>query len=233
MSACIASTAAENACGVCAAFKRSLAFLDAVSVNPAADSQLTDVAWWLVHLGTVDEHRWAHIPVNMARTAVSGVAHAVQGADVGDYLQVTNPPSSFLLPDTVRQLVAGTTEVLGGFHWSIAFHGVPESPYEVGLYGDATYGRADTDGSTLHANAASGATSITVDTTGTAPLWTTAAGDVPFDIGIGGERITVTNVSGGSSPQTFTVTRAVNGVVKAHTAGDDVRLWFPPVWGLS
>ena len=104
----------------------------------------------------------------------------------------------------------------------------------MGIYDDVSYGRADTDGSTLHANASSGATSITVDTTdATTPLWTTAAADFPLDIAIGGERITVTNITGSSSPQTFTCTRAVNGVTKAHTAGDDVRLWFPPVWGLS
>ena len=208
-------------------------YSNSVSVNVAADSQLPDTAWWLVHLGTVDENRWPHIPVNMARAAVSGVKNAVQGVDVGDYIAVVNPPAGWLAPDTVRQIAAGTTEVLGGFHWLIAFHCIPESPYETGIYGDATYGRADTDGSTLHANASSGATSVTVDTTSaTAPLWTTSGGDVPFDIAIGGERITVTAVSGASSPQTFTVTRSVNGVVKAHSSGDDVRLWFPPVYAM-
>jgi hypothetical protein len=69
-------------------------------------------------------------------------------------------------------------------------------------------------------------------TTSTSPLWTTASGDVPFDIAVGGERMTVTAVSGTSSPQTFTVTRHVNGVTKAHTAGEDVRLWFPPIYAM-
>jgi hypothetical protein len=32
----------------------------------------------------------------------------------------------------------------------------------------------------------------------------------------------------GTRPQSFTVTRSVNGVVKAHAAGADVRLWQPP-----
>jgi hypothetical protein len=35
-----------------------------------------------------------------------------------------------------------------------------------------------------------------------------------------------------ASPQGFTVIRSVNGVVKAQTAGADVRLWFAPVVGL-
>jgi len=37
---------------------------------------------------------------------------------------------------------------------------------------------------------------------------------------VGGERITFTAVTGASSPQTVTMTRSVNGVVKAHTADD-------------
>ena len=59
------------------------------------------------------------------------------------------------------------------------------------------YGRAGTDGSTLHANITSGATSMSVDTTSaSSPLWTTAGGDFPFDIAMAGERITVTNITG-------------------------------------
>jgi hypothetical protein len=58
-------------------------------------------------------------------------------------------------------------------------------------------------------------------------LWTTTAGDFPFDIIVGGERMTVTNITGSSSPQTFTVTRSVNGVVKSQIAATDVRLFTP------
>jgi hypothetical protein len=50
---------------------------------------------------------------------------------------------------------------------------------------------------------------------------------VPFDVIMSGERITVTAISGSSSPQTFTITRAVNGVSKAHTAGESVSLFYP------
>lgn len=62
------------------------------------------------------------------------------------------------------------------------------------------------------------------------PLWTTSAGAFPFDIavsplGSGGERMTVTGISGAASPQTFTVARGVGGVAPAQPAGADVRLW--------
>ena len=44
--------------------------------------------------------------------------------------------------------------------------------------------------------------------------------------------MTVTNITGSSSPQTFTVTRSVNGVVKAQSAGVAVALWNTPVAAL-
>jgi hypothetical protein len=126
--------------------------------------------------------------------------------------------------------VWGLREDLGGFFFQIEWNGVPESPYEVEILNDAVYGACDTDGSTLASSATSTATSLSVATTNaTSPLWTTNSADCPFDIAVGGERITVTAVSGSSSPQTFTVTRSVNGVVKAQASGADVRLWFPPI----
>jgi len=64
------------------------------------------------------------------------------------------------------------------------------------------------------------------------PLWTTSAGAFPFDIGVsplgsGGERMTVTGITGGASPQAFTVARGVNGTIVPQPTGADVRLWQP------
>jgi hypothetical protein len=64
------------------------------------------------------------------------------------------------------------------------------------------------------------------------PLWTTSAGAFPFDVGVsplgsGGERMTVTGIAGGASPQVFTVARGVNGTIVPQPAGADVRLWQP------
>ncbi|NED75283.1 hypothetical protein G3I51_23755 [Streptomyces sp. SID9944] len=86
--------------------------------------------------------------------------------------------------------------------------------------------RADTAGSQLAAAATSTATSLQVATT-SGPVWVTTPVEFPFDITVGGERMTVTAVTGSTSPQTFTVVRSVNGVVKAQTAGTDVRLADP------
>jgi hypothetical protein len=62
------------------------------------------------------------------------------------------------------------------------------------------------------------------------PLW--SANDGAFDIRVGGEVVTVTAISGASSPQTFTVTRSVNGVVKAHSGGAAVELDQAPVYAI-
>jgi len=51
--------------------------------------------------------------------------------------------------------------------------------------------------------------------------------EFPFDIKVGGETMTVTKITGSSSPQTFTVTRSANGVVKAQTTGTAVELAHP------
>jgi hypothetical protein len=208
-------------------------YSNTASQNLADDDQLPDAASWLVHLGTVNEERYPVLPLNLARSALSSLFFPIQNVNLGDYVQVTNPPTPTLAPDPVKQLVTQATEQVGGFAWAIAWNCVPESPYETGIYDDATYGRADTSGSTLHASASSGATSLTVDTTlsGDA-LWTTVAADFPFAIRIGGEVMTVTNITGSSSPQTFTVTRSVNGVVKAQASGQDVRLYPTPVYAM-
>jgi len=64
------------------------------------------------------------------------------------------------------------------------------------------------------------------------PAWTTSAGAFPFDIACGGERMTVTGITGASSPQAFTVARGVNGITKSQVAGTDVRLWQPTIVSL-
>jgi hypothetical protein len=86
--------------------------------------------------------------------------------------------------------------------------------------------RLDTDGSTLAGNISAGATSISVTTT-TGSTWTTDADDYPFDLDIGGVKITATACVDATSPQTMTIDAAPH----ARTAGDTVSLWKPAVLG--
>lgn len=64
------------------------------------------------------------------------------------------------------------------------------------------------------------------------PVWTTdLVTEGEFDIRVGGEVMTVTAVTGTTSPQTFTVVRSVNGISKSHAEGTDVRLAHPAIVG--
>lgn len=82
---------------------------------------------------------------------------------------------------------------------------------------------------TLTSSITSSATSISVSSSGT--LFTTAGGDFPQKIQIDREALTVTAVSGASSPQTFTVTRGATDpetgiatLAAAHDADAEVEL---------
>lgn len=82
---------------------------------------------------------------------------------------------------------------------------------------------------TITAPAVLEGTTILVGTP-TGPLWGDA--DQPYDLYVGGERLTVSAVTGTTTPQVFTVTRAVNGVVKTHASGTEVRLFKPAIYAL-
>jgi hypothetical protein len=201
-----------------------------VAVNVETDDQLPDQAGWRRHLGTADEARHPAVRVNLARapfTASAVSTAAVRALDVGGLVTVTDPPAD-LPPDDIRQVAQGFSETLDAFEHSITVNCAPASPWEgVGVY-DAAGTRYSPDGSHLGADATSGATSITV-TTPTGPVWDDA--DQPYDLMVGGERVTVTAVSGATSPQTLTVTRSVNGVVRGHSEGEEVRLFQPAYYG--
>jgi hypothetical protein len=207
-------------------------YITSLTANVNLDSQCQDLAGWIASIGTVDQPRIPAIVYDLGRGDIGTARWTVPALDLGDRLTVASLPA-WLPPDGITQLVAQSTEDIAEKSYKITWCCVPETPYETALLDDPVYAAAGTDGSTLHANITSAATSMQVDTTNaSSPLWTTAAGDFPFDIEMGGERITVTNITGTSSPQTFTITRSVNGVVKAHTAGEAVTLFFPAIMSL-
>lgn len=209
---------------------------EAISVNVEADADLIDQVGWRLHLGTVDESRYPKIALNLVHPSTFALDQTLRNGalvmDVGDRITIDNPPA-WMPPDQITQIVQGySEEMVNGVH-DVTINCSPESPYQVGVADDDVLGRADTDGSTLAMDASATTTTLSVATTDPgSPLWTTDAADLPFDVSVGGEVVTVTTITGASSPQAFTVTRSVNGVAKPQTAGTDVRLTHPMILSL-
>lgn len=203
-------------------------YADAITLVLGTDDQLADQAGWRLHLGTVDEARYPQIKLNLRHPTFDGDAAMRLAAlltDLGDRITISGVPT-WLPPDDISLLVQGYSEVFDSFEHEVTFNCSPESPWHVGQVDTEGYDRLDTAGSSLAAAATSSATSLSVSVTA-GPLWTTASANLPFDIFVAGERMTVTAVSGTSSPQTFTVTRSVNGVTKAQASGAAVTIAEP------
>jgi hypothetical protein len=200
------------------------------TINCATDAQLPALAGWLLGLGTVDQARWPTLV--FLREAVSGtLAAALLLADL-DAKVVVAGSATYKLYDDVQQLVAGYTETIAVDGHRIVFNCVPEEPYHVGVVDDGGVSRVDHAAAYTNGTLTTGATSMAVKSLdGT--LWTTSGAEFPFDVIVAGERMTVTNCTGSSSPQTMTVTRSVNGVVKTHAADEQVRLFRPCYVGLE
>lgn len=208
-----------------------------VELNLEKDSDLADQAAFRLRLGTVDETRFPVVDLNLLSTAFKAspsLTAAAMDLDQGDLLTISSPPA-WLPPDQIRQLAQGFTEKISEIEYSIEVNCTPASVWDVGVYDEAagtTATRYSSDGSTLASADTSTATSLSV-ATASGPLWTTDPAEFPFDIVVSGERIRVGAASGASSPQTFSsLTRSVNGVVKAQSAGAAVELFKPAYFAL-
>jgi hypothetical protein len=204
-------------------------YAQSYSASLASDAQLPDMCGWKLHLGTVDQARLPGIVVDLANAGAAAVYNSVVAMDLGDRLVISNPPRR-LGPEPVTQLAQCLTETLWYDTLTVAVAGVPELPYQVWQQSSRVAPNAAVLSTGVNTTATSW--SVKADASDSTQLWSTAGGDYPQDWVIDGERVTVTAVSGSSSPQTATVTRSVNNVVKSHLASAAITLWPPPVIGL-
>lgn len=206
-----------------------------VTVNPETDGFLDGIAAWVANLGTLDKARWPQVTVNLNSPNLSpDLRNQVKSIDVGEMFTITNMDAVFVYDD-VSLIVVGYSETISPFVHTITFNCMPADPYTVGAWStSASSGtfRWDTGRTTLTSNVTATATSMSFTTAAGNALWTTDANAFPLDVAMGGERVRVTNITGASSPQTATVVRSINGVVKAQTAGTDIRLFDTPRWAL-
>lgn len=202
-------------------------YQESVTLNAANDSQLEGLAGWRAFLGTWDEPRYEQIQVQLSRpqyAASTTLSNSVVRINIAGVGLITDVPV-YQSANDVRFLILGYEERLGQYQWDIRWNAAPYGTYEANTLRDRTSVRpADATDSKLVSGINSSVTSFTVTAT-TDPVWTLT--ELPVDIRIGGEVMTVTAVSGTSFPQTFTVTRSINGVVKSHLANAPVFLAQP------
>ena len=205
-------------------------YSDSISVNVESDSDLAQRAAWRVHLGTVDEPRYPSISVNLSRSGMATQRTSILNVLFGHRIVVSSPPSR--LGGDISQQVIGIQETLTFFEHKITFVCQPESPYHVGII-EST--RKNSGASFISQDMTPTGISVNVSVPSGSAVWTNSAAsptDFPFDVIVGGERMTVTAITGTASPQTFTVTRAVNGVVKTHQNNDSIDLFDISYTGL-
>ncbi|MEV1006134.1 hypothetical protein [Streptomyces sp. NPDC049881] len=193
---------------------------DSIEVNAYSDDQLEPMAWWRLHLGTWGGWRYPRIRINLRNPRAAGLVGDVLRVQPGSRITVANPPR--WVPQRALDLVVlAVDEAVNTDTWTLDLTCAPAGPWTVVQLGHGVLGRIGTRGSRLAL--AAGASDTTLTVTGTLP-WTTKPGSAPWDVEIGGEVMTVTAVSGTSVPQTWTVTRAVNGISKAHAVNAPVAL---------
>ncbi|MFF0426915.1 hypothetical protein ACFYUJ_21185 [Streptomyces sp. NPDC004520] len=203
---------------------------ESVTLSLAADGQATGQAWWRLHLGTYDGLRYPSITVDLANPRASALVADLLAADVGDILRLQHLPAEYG-PGPVDLMIRGYTEEVGANVWRITYVCDPGAPWRVGIYDDPASGKCDASSSQLTGPLTATATSFSV-TTSDGPAWITAPGEFPIPLIVGGEEMRATAISGSTSPQTFTVVRSVNGVVKPHAAATPVAVARPAVYAL-
>jgi hypothetical protein len=196
-----------------------------ITANVSTDDRLIGVAGWAVNLGTIAGLRYPSLAFDFVSVPALAATWLTAGTPGGFRVDVTNVTSEATQapPNTVTLMVEGWQLALDVTSFTAQVNCSPYDPWNVAVYATDRY---DSAASTVTSNIAAGATSMSV--TNATNVWTTSGPQFPFDINVAGERMTVTNITGATSPQTFTVTRAVNGISKAQTAGTSVALWNTP-----
>lgn len=200
-------------------------------VNVFSDAVIAASAGWFLHIGTTSGTRFTQVTVDL--DASPHLKDDVVATGVGSVIALANLPAE-LTPDTARLIVNGWTETIAPDRRKITFNCMSEAPFHVAELDHADYATVGAAFATVsEALIDETETGISIACGGDG-LWTHEA---DYDIVIGGERMTVTSVGGGSGTypnqtQQLNVTRSVNGVVKSHVTGAVVELFNRAYIGL-
>lgn len=196
--------------------------------NVDSDTFLPEMAAWRVQLGTVDKPRYASVVVELTSPYMTNdLASAVMDVAIGDVLLITGADAAGVYGET-RLIVRNYTELLDtGMVHRIAFGCSPAEPFDALVFDASTAllaGSTDVGNpSTTTVAIDDDDTSVTVASVGY--VWQTGAQTTPAILN--GEHVTITNVTGATSPQTFTIARSVDNVMKSHPVGSPIELLAP------
>lgn len=167
-----------------------------VTVNAEDDSLLQQIAARRVAIGTVDEPRYTTAATNLARPellASPEIGRRLLDLRRGRVFEVADAAAVYQF-DSAFQLVDGYTEEITDFIHTFEINGVPVGPYNVFELEHAERGLLDTAHASLENGINATQTTFTVQATDEGCLWTEDPSWFPFDIKVGGERMTVTDI---------------------------------------
>lgn len=194
------------------------------TVNVAADNQCQLVADWRTHVDSYETMRFPGVGIDLRRSPE--LVQQVTLMTLPVYISLLNLPTPTYPYGNNDQFGIGYTETLDAVTWQITFNATPAAPYRVAGLQDPTNPFVLDCMSTLQTGINATVLSMQVATP-SGPLLSTSGADYPVDVYLDGEQITISSVSGASSPQTAVIKRSINGVVKSHTAGQSISVYRP------
>lgn len=207
---------------------------DTATIGIYTDGRLLDHASWRVHLGTWGEMRWPQLVIDLTDRPTQLAAW--RGRPFGARITVTGIPAQGPIGQSLDLIVEGWSQEISSHGWRVTVNCSPAKPWDVGVYGTSRYDSATTTTAGTLPTGTIGQTgvSLPISTTNRREVWSTTA--TPYGWVISGEQVTVTamTAASGTGPytQTATITRGANGLVKAHAAGEPVRLATPARYAL-
>jgi hypothetical protein len=211
--------------------------------NAVNESALPDLARHRVARGTIQQERYPSVVVELHRSAVydtSGLVSKLHDLDIGDQVTLSGL-TSWRVYDNRDVLVIGITGQLDQFRHTKNLATVPAELTRVlrlsaSVAASTEASRLGSGYTTLDEDLTTTETDVTIEVEANRSFWVNSVSHsnrFPFDVICGGE---VMRVTAGTAPagqnQTWTVTRSINGVVKAHSAGARIDLFRKNYLGL-
>jgi hypothetical protein len=195
-----------------------------VTVSAASALALPQLAAWYLNRYAGAGARYPQLVLDCDATP----AHAVVALEPGDLVQIDG-----YRPAPVLLQALGVGESVYAFRRTRTLATVDGAVWNAGRY-DAPGSRYDVPGCTLSGPLDASQTTVLVSCADPFGWWSSAAPPYRWSIGAETVRVDViTAATGTTAPrlQTATVTRGVNGVFRAHPAGEVVRLADPVRYG--